>query len=165
MLLARRLIEAGTRFVTVSWAPDANATWDTHGNNFRKLKDELLPQFDAAASSLLEDLESGGLLERTLVAVMGDFGRTPKGNQNAGRDHWNYCYSIMLAGGGLQPGLVYGASDKIGAFPADNPLTPGDIVSTLYYLLGIRPDCILHDRLGRPHRLVPSGDVVHSLLA
>lgn len=165
VLLARRLIEAGTRFACVSWAPDANATWDTHGGNFRKLKGSLLPQFDAAASSLVDDLAQRGLLERTLVAVLGDFGRTPKVNESAGRDHWNYCYSIMLCGGGLKEGFVYGASDKIGAFPASDPLSPGDVVSTIYHLLGIAPDRLLHDRLGRPHRLVPTGDVVHELLA
>jgi uncharacterized protein (DUF1501 family) len=99
-LLARRLVEAGTRFVTLSWAPDANATWDTHGDNFNKLKKVLLPEFDAACSSLLQDLDDRGLLEKTLVCVLGDFGRTPKINANAGRDHWNSCYTVMLAGGG-----------------------------------------------------------------
>ena len=89
VLLARRLIEAGTRVVTISWAPDANATWDTHGDNFNKLKNTLLPQFDAAASSLLDDLADRGMLDRTLVAVLGDFGRTPRINNAAGRDHWN----------------------------------------------------------------------------
>jgi hypothetical protein len=166
VLLARRLIEAGTRLVTVSWAPDANATWDTHGSNFQSLKGTLLPQFDAACTSLIEDLHNRGLLERTLVAVMGDFGRTPKINaNNAGRDHWNYCYSLMMVGGGFQPGLIYGASDKIGAFPARDPLTPGEIVSTIYHVLGIRHDREIHDALGRPHRLVPIGDVAHQLLA
>ena len=119
VLLARRLIEAGTRVVTVSWAPDANATWDTHGSNFASLKSYLLPQFDAACSSLLTDLEERGLLERTIVAVFGDFGRSPKINAaNAGRDHWNYCYSLMMVGGGFHKGIVYGSSDRIGAFPA-----------------------------------------------
>ena len=103
VLLARRLIEAGTRMVTISWAPDANATWDTHGANFKKLKNTLLPQFDAACGSLVGDLAERGLLERTLVAVLGDFGRTPKINaSDGGRDHWNYCYSLMLIGGGVQ---------------------------------------------------------------
>src|SRR5450432_723612 len=96
VLLARRLIEAGTRMVTISWAPDANATWDTHGSNFKKLKNTLLPQFDAACSSLVSDLAERGLLDRTLVAVLGDFGRSPKINgADGGRDHWNYCYSLM----------------------------------------------------------------------
>lgn len=165
VLLARRLIEAGTRMVTISWAPDANATWDTHGGNFAKLKNPLLPQFDAACTSLLEDLADRGMLERTLVAVMGDFGRTPKVNANAGRDHWNYCYSLMLAGGGIREGLIYGESDKIGAFPTRDPLTPGDIISTIYHALGIAPDREMRDTLDRPHRLVPTGQVVDALLA
>jgi hypothetical protein len=164
-LLARRLIEAGTRMVTLSWAPDANATWDTHGQNFKKLKQTLLPQFDAVISNLVTDFEQRGLLDRTLIVVLGDFGRTPKVNKNAGRDHWNYCYSQMLIGGGMKAGLIYGASDKIGAFPADNPLVPGDIISTMYHALGIRHDQVLYDQLNRPHRLVPAGDVVHELLA
>ncbi|MGD9648804.1 MAG: DUF1501 domain-containing protein, partial [Pirellulales bacterium] len=166
VLLARRLIEAGTRFVTVSWAPDANATWDTHGGNFKKLKGTLLPQLDAAASSLIADLAERGLLERTIVAIFGDFGRTPRINaSDAGRDHWNFCYSLMLVGGGFQPGLVYGASDKIGAFPAQSPLTPGDVVATIYHALGIDPARELYDPLRRPHRLVPAGDIVPDLLA
>ena len=165
-LLARRLIEAGTRLVTLSWAPDANATWDTHGSNFKKLKGTLLPQLDAACSSLLTDLADRGLLDRTIVAVFGDFGRTPKINANdAGRDHWNYCYSLMLLGGGFKQGLIYGSSDKTGAFPALDPLIPGDIVSTIYHCLGLRHDREIHDLANRPYRLVPTGDVVDALLA
>jgi len=166
VLLARRLIEAGTRAVTVSWAPDANATWDTHGGNFQKLKTTLLPQFDAACTSLLVDLADRGLLDRTLVAVLGDFGRSPKVNgSNGGRDHWNYCYSLMLAGGGIRGGLAYGASDKIGAFPANNPLSPGDIVSTIYHQLGIAHDQWVYDQFNRPHRMVAKGEVVRALIA
>ncbi|MFQ5733335.1 MAG: DUF1501 domain-containing protein [Planctomycetaceae bacterium] len=164
VLLARRLIEAGTRMVTVSWAPDANATWDTHGNNFNKLKNTLLPQFDAAWSSLIQDLVDRRMLKRTLVAVLGDFGRTPKINKNAGRDHWNFCYSLMLAGGGFRRGLIHGTSDRIGGFPASLPLRPGDIVSTIYHALGIPHDREIRDRLNRPHRLVPQGRVVTALL-
>lgn len=163
-LLARRLIEAGSRLVTVSWAPDANATWDTHGGNFKKLKGELLPQLDLAAGSLLDDLAERGMLERTVVAIFGDFGRTPKINGNAGRDHWNWCYSLQLIGGGFQKGLIYGASDKIGAYPAESPLIPGDIMATLYQALGIAPETELRDNLNRPHRLVPIGDLVPELL-
>lgn len=166
VLLARRLIEAGTRMVTVSWAPDANATWDTHGSNFQSLKNTLLPQFDAACSSLIDDLSARGLLDRTLIAVLGDFGRTPKINgNNGGRDHWNHCYSLMLVGGGFRPGLIYGSSDSTGAFPASDPLIPGDVIATIYHALGIRPDTELHDQFGRPHRLVPDGDVVRELLS
>ncbi len=166
VLLARRLLEAGTRVVTMSWAPDANATWDTHGGNFQKLKGTLLPQFDAATSSLVEDLANSGRLERTLVAVLGDFGRTPKINNNAGgRDHWNACYSILLFGGGLKPGFVYGASDRTGSLPLESPLTPGDILATLYRLLGIDPKRQIYDALGRPHQIVPKGRVVEELIA
>ena len=106
------------------------------------------------------------MLERTLVAVLGDFGRTPKINaNNAGRDHWNFCYSVLLAGGGFKPGLVYGASDKIGAFPARNAMSPGDCIATLYHALGIDPSMFIHDQFQRPHRLVPRGDVMGELLA
>lgn len=165
-LLARRLIQAGTRVVTISWAPDANATWDTHGNNFNMLKSTLLPQLDAAYSSLITDLVDRGMLDRTLVAVFGDFGRTPKINgNNAGRDHWNFCYSLMLTGGGFNRGLIYGSSDSTGAFPASHPLVPGDIVSTIYRALGVLPTTEIHDQFQRPYQVVPGGEVVADLLA
>lgn len=164
VLLARRLIEAGTRVATVSWAPDANATWDTHGNNFTKLKSELLPQLDAAVSSLLTDLSDRGMLQRTLVAVLGEFGRSPKVNGGAGRDHWNFCYSLMLAGGGIKPGTVFGASDRIGAQPSSNPVVPADIIATIYECLGIPADMELHDRLARPYQLVPWGAAIRELI-
>jgi len=166
VLLARRLIEAGTRVVTVSWAPDANATWDTHSGNFKKLKETLLPQFDAAAGTLIRELAERGLLERTIVAVLGDFGRTPKiNNSEGGRDHWNWCYSVLLAGGGLRPGFVRGASDRTGAFPAHEPTSPGDLIATLYHLLGIDPHGELTDLFGRPHRIIPQGEVLRDLIA
>ncbi len=164
VLLARRLIEAGTRVACISWAPDANATWDTHGNNFKKLKGELLPQLDAALPSLLSDLRERGLLERTLVAVMGEFGRSPKINPGAGRDHWNFCYSLLLAGGGLKGGFVHGASDKIGARPSSCPVRPADVIATIYECLGIPPETELRDRLDRPYTLVPWGAPLHELL-
>jgi hypothetical protein len=163
VLLARRLIEAGTRMVTISWAPDANATWDTHAGNFKLMKSTLLPQFDAACTSLVDDLVARGMWERTIVAVIGDFGRTPRVNKNAGRDHWNYCYSVMLGGGGFRGGFVYGASDKTGAFPAHDACLPGDITASLYQLLGLSPDRLLHDALGRPHRLVATGNPIPQL--
>jgi hypothetical protein len=165
VLLARRLIEAGTRVACISWAPDANATWDTHGGNFTKLKNELLPQLDAAVASLLGDLDERGLLQRTLVAVMGEFGRTPKVNNNAGRDHWNFCYSLMLAGGGIKGGFVYGSSDRIGGQPSSCPVRPADIVATIYHCLGIPADLELRDRLQRPFLLVPWGSPIPDLLA
>jgi hypothetical protein len=164
-LLARRLIEAGTRVACISWAPDANATWDTHGQNFAKLKSQLLPQLDAAVSSLINDLAERGRLERTLVAVMGEFGRSPKINGNAGRDHYNFCYSLLLAGGGLKGGFVYGASDKIGARPHTSPVVPADIIATIYDCLGLPADLELHDRLQRPYALVPWGSPIRELVA
>jgi uncharacterized protein (DUF1501 family) len=165
VLLSRRLIEAGSRVACVSWAPDANATWDTHGNNFKSLKGTLLPQLDAAVSALLDDLAARGMLERTLVAVMGDFGRTPKINTNgAGRDHWNFCYSLVLAGGGVKAGYVHGSSDKIGAKPGLNPVTPADVIATVYECLGVPHDLELRDRLARPFTLCPWGQPIREVL-
>jgi hypothetical protein len=164
VLLARRLVEAGTRMVTLKWAPDANATWDTHGQNFAKLKNELLPQLDASLASLLEDLEGRGLLDETLVVCMGEFGRTPKVNAQAGRDHWPRCYSLLLAGGGVRGGMVFGKSDRIGSDPAENPVTPHDLIATFYSLLGIAPETELPDQLGRPVRLAGDGRVIQELM-
>lgn len=165
VLLARRLLEAGTRVVSIAWAPDANATWDTHGNNFKRLKDELLPQLDMAVSSLLDDLVERGMFERTLVVVMGEFGRSPKVNAAAGRDHWNFCYSLMLAGGGIKPGFIYGASDKTGASPADKPVIPAEIIATIYEALGIPHTLEFRDAVDRPYVLVPWGEPLHELFA
>lgn len=165
VLLARRLIEAGTRVACISWAPDANATWDTHGGNFAKLKGELLPQLDAALASLLMDLEVRGQLARTLVVAMGEFGRSPRVNAAAGRDHWNFCYSLLLAGGGIKGGYVHGSSDRIGARPSSCPVTPADVIATIYQCLGISAELELRDRLGRPFQLVPWGRPIRDLLA
>ena len=164
VLLARRLIEAGTRVVTMSWAPDANATWDTHGGNFTKLKGTLLPQFDAACTSLIQDLAERGRLDRTLIAVLGDFGRTPRINAGAGRDHWNSCYTVMLIGGGFKSGFVYGASDRIGATPIESPVSPGDIVATMYRQLGVDPTHLIYDSLDRPHAVASEGRVIQELI-
>jgi hypothetical protein len=165
VLLARRLIEAGTRVACISWAPDANATWDTHGNNFVSLKTKLLPQLDAAVSSLIDDLSVRGMLGRTLVVVMGEFGRSPKVNPAAGRDHWNFCYGLMLAGGGVKGGHIFGASDKIGGRPSSNPVVPADVISTIYHCMGISKDLELRDNLDRPFQLVPWGDVIRDVVA
>jgi hypothetical protein len=165
VLLARRLVEAGTRLACISWAPDANATWDTHGQNFTHLKSPLLPQLDAAVSSLLRDLTDRGMLERTLVVVMGEFGRSPKVNGAAGRDHWNFCYGLLLAGGGIRSGYVHGASDRIGARPSQSPVTPADVIATIYHCLGIPADLELRDRLDRPFVLVPWGSPIREVLA
>ena len=144
--------------------PDANATWDTNGGNFTKLRGELLPQLDLAATSLVQDQADRGMLERTVVAILGDFCRSPKVNPAAGRDHWNWCYSLQVIGGGFKPGLIYRASDNIGAYPADNPLVPGDIIATLYTALGIPAETLLYDNLNRTHPQVPIGEVVQELL-
>ena len=165
VLLARRLVEAGTRFVNIAWAPDANATWDTHGNNFASLKDRLLPQLDSALSSLLDDLSSRNMLERTLVVVMGEFGRSPKINPAAGRDHWNFGYSLWMAGGGVKPAHVHGASDKIAARPQSDPVTPAEIVATIYRCLGIPDDLMLQDQFQRPLPVVPHAKPIASVLA
>lgn len=165
MLLARRLVEAGTRLTCISWAPNANATWDTHGSNFTKLKSELLPPFDAGISALLTDLTDRGLLERTLVVVMGEIGRTPQINKGAGRDHWGFCYTVLFAGGGVQGGLVHGSSDKHGAYPRSQPVGAADIVATIYHSLGIPADLQITDRLNRPLTLLPEGSPVRELFA
>jgi Protein of unknown function (DUF1501) len=164
ILLARRLVEAGTRMVTLKWAPDANATWDTHGQNFVKLKNELLPQLNAGLATLLDDLADRGLLDETLVICMGEFGRTPKVNAQAGRDHWPRCYSLLLAGGGVPGGLVFGKSDRIGSDPAENPVTPHDLLATFYHLLGVPPDVELPDQQGRTIRLAGHGQVIPELV-
>jgi hypothetical protein len=165
ILLARRLIEAGCRVVTMSWAPDANATWDTHGGNFAKLKGTLLPQLDACLASLLAELKDRGLLEETLVVCMGEFGRTPKVNAGAGRDHYPGCYSLLMAGGGVKGGRVVGQSDDLGATPAENPLTPQDVIATIYTLLGISPETEFLDRTDRPLKILNgTGRFIHELV-
>jgi hypothetical protein len=165
LLLARRLVEAGTRLACISWAPDANATWDTHGQNFTKLKTQLLPPFDAGFAALLDDLAGRGLLERTLVVVMGEIGRTPKINKDAGRDHWEFCYTVLLAGGGVKGGFAYGASDRRGAYPSQCPVSAGDIVATVYDALGVPADLDLRDRLDRPMPLLPEGTPIKDVFA
>lgn len=165
ILLARRLIESGCRVVTMSWAPDANATWDTHGANFKSLKNTLLPQLDACLTSLLTDLRNRGLLDETLVVCMGEFGRTPKVNAAGGRDHWPGCYGMLLAGGGIQGGRIVGASDELGAEPAENPLTPPDVIATIYTLLGISPGTEFPDPTDRPLKIVNgSGRFIEELV-
>lgn len=166
LLLARRLVEAGTRLACISWAPDANATWDTHGGNFTKLKNQLLPPFDASFCSLLDDLSDRGLLDRTLVVAMGEIGRTPKingGAGGAGRDHWEHCYTVLMAGGGIKPGYVHGSSDRRGAYPSTNPVSAADIIATIYHALGIPAEQEIRDREGRPVQLVPDGNAVREL--
>jgi hypothetical protein len=155
LLLARRLVEAGVRFVNVNdKVTNGQITnWDSHENNFGRLKNDLLPPADLAFSALIEDLEARGLLETTLVVALAEFGRTPQINRNAGRDHWPDCFTVVLAGGGVRGGLVYGASDRIGAYPALDPVTPGDLAATLYWRFGINPTTEVRDLTGRPYRL------------
>jgi hypothetical protein len=149
LLLARRLVEVGVGLVTVNWARD-DAFWDTHADNFRLLKNSLLPPFDQGFAALLEDLDERGLLESTLVVCLGEFGRTPKINGAAGRDHWAACNSVVLAGGGIRGGQVHGASDRMAAYPAAAPVTPEDLAATVYHLLGIDPRTEVRNHLGRP---------------
>src|SRR5262249_6240515 len=148
LLLARRLVEAGVRFVNVNDKIHNGqlANWDSHENNFPRLKDDLLPEADRAFSALIEDLDARGLLASTLVLAVAEFGRTPKVNASAGRDHWPDCYSVVLAGAGVKGGAVYGASDKIGAYPALDPVTPGDLAATLFWRLGLDPTAELTDQ-------------------
>jgi hypothetical protein len=148
-LLARRLVEAGVRLVCVNWHNDGQSFWDTHGNNFPGLKNRLMPPADQGFSALLEDLDQRGLLAETLVLWVGEFGRAPRVG-NGGREHWPGCYSAVLAGGGVKGGAVYGSSDKIGARPASDPVSPADLTATVYHALGVDPAREVIDRLGRP---------------
>jgi uncharacterized protein (DUF1501 family) len=143
------LVEAGVSLVTVNWERD-DAYWDTHADNFKKHKDPLLPNFDRGFSALLEDLDQRGLLDETLVVVLSEFGRTPKINANAGRDHWAACNTVILAGAGIGGGQVYGASDREAAYPAADPVSPDDLAATIYHLLGVNLATILTTSQGQP---------------
>ncbi len=154
-LLARRLLEAGVTLATVYWhyeGPDDSPVWDTHWNNFQHLRERLIPPADLAISAVLRDLRERGMLEDTLVVVLSEFGRTPRINSEAGRDHWAGCQSVLLAGAGIVGGSVYGSSDRIGAYPASNAVAPVDMVATIMHALGVADDFDLHDRAGRPVR-------------
>jgi len=160
-LLARRLVESGVRFVTVN---AARAVWDTHADNFNRCKNALLPEFDAAFATLLEDLSARGLLDSTLVVVSGEFGRTPKVNPNAGRDHWPKVFSVALAGAGIQGGQMYGSSDAQGAEPKDNPVSMEDLSATIYDRLGIDPETEYHTETNRPIKIANGGRPIRSPL-
>jgi hypothetical protein len=154
LVLARRLVEAGVPMIAVHFNEMTICDgWDTHAHNFRDLQGELLPMLDQALGALLEDLRQRGLLEQTLVVVMGEFGRTPRINNNAGRDHWGHCQSVLLAGGGIKGGQVYGSSDRLGAYPASDPVDPVDIHATLYSAMGLDPEQTMSDNLQRPFPL------------
>jgi uncharacterized protein (DUF1501 family) len=172
LLLARRLVEAGVPFITVFWMEDealnerckSGGGWDTHGNNFDCLRENLLPEFDRAFSTLIDDLAGRGLLDRTLLLVTSEMGRKPKigdprsgGTSGAGRDHWTHCQSVLLAGGGICGGQVYGSSDRRGEYPANRPVTPAHIVKTVYHAMAI-DDLRATDADGREFGLLDDGE-------
>jgi uncharacterized protein (DUF1501 family) len=164
LLLARRLAEAEVPMIAVHFNEMTVCDgWDTHSKNFEALQGELLPMLDQGLSALIEDLGQRGLLGQTLVVVLGEFGRTPRINKDAGRDHWGLCQSVLLAGGGIQGGQVYGSSDRIGAYPTADPVDPVDVHATLYHCLGLEPEEVLYDHLGRPSPL-SAGKVLAPLL-
>lgn len=161
-LLARRLVEAGVPFVTT--VNGQSIVWDTHADNFGRLKNKLVPPMEQAFATLLDDLSERGLLDSTLVVWMGDFGRSPIINANAGRDHWPQCYTMVLAGGGIRGGQVIGASDKTGAYPAARAVSPADIHATVFTALGYDPQSIVyHLANGRPS-LLSEGTALRELL-
>jgi hypothetical protein len=155
LLLARRLVEGGVRFVNVNDKVSNGqlANWDSHENNFGRLKNDLLPPADRAFSALVEDLDARGLLESTLVVALAEFGRTPRINASAGRDHWPDCFSAVLAGGGVRGGAIYGSSDRMGAYPASDPVSPGDLAATLFDRFGLEAATEVRDVTGRPYRI------------
>jgi hypothetical protein len=172
-LLARRLVEAGVKFVTVYFAATIGGRrfsggWDTHGFDgnamYPILQDYLLPITEQTLPTLLEDLDQRGLLDETLVVWAGEFGRSPRINNLAGRDHWPQCYSVLLAGGGVRRGHIYGVSDRMGAFPSQDPCRPEDLSATMFHLLGIDPHSEVRDALNRPLP-ISSGSVLNGVLA
>jgi hypothetical protein len=172
LLLARRLIEAGVRVVTVCTGARYDQSWDTHRQHFPLLKRSILPMFDRGFSALLEDMNRRGLLDDTLVVAMGEFGRTPRvgqitssaGADRGGRDHWPSCYTVLFAGGGMPPGAIFGASDKDGGHPARDAVSPQDIAATIYQALGIPPETEIRDpRIGRPY-VLSTGTPIRALL-
>lgn len=164
LLLARRLVEAGVPFVNVFDFRQQGQNWDAHFKNFNQHKTHLLPLADQSLSALIDDLDDRGLLDTTLVVAMGEFGRTPKINSDGGRDHWPDCYTVLLAGGGIRGGTVYGASDRIGAFPSIDPVSPADLAATIFWRFGIDPASEIHDLTGRPWKIA-DGQPVQSLFA
>ena len=158
-LMARRLVEAGVRCVTIE-----HANWDTHDNNFRSLKTDLLPKLDAALASLFIDLTDRGLLDSTLVVISGEFGRTPRINNKAGRDHWGPAYTVGIGGGGVQGGRAVGRSDARAERPADSPHGPEDLAATICRLMGIDSETEFHTPEGRPVKVVNNGKPITALL-
>jgi hypothetical protein len=158
VLLARRLVEAGVRLVHVNWVRHDNGPggqgYDSHRDHLNWARTELLPPTDAAFASLVEDLAERGLLDETLVIMMGEFGRTPRFNTAGGRDHWPNCFSTVLAGGGIRGGQVYGASDRTGSYPTSNAVSPHDLMATVFSCAGVDPHTTIYDLQNRPHHLV-----------
>lgn len=173
-LLARRLVEAGVKFTTVYFSATIGGQsfvaggWDTHGFNnnpmYPVLDRYLIPITDQTLPTLLQDLDDRGLLDDTLVVWMGEFGRSPRINNIAGRDHWPQCYTVLLAGGGVRRGFVYGASDRIGAYPATQAVRPEDIAATIYHLLGIDPHSEVRDALNRPLAISPGSPITEIIV-
>jgi hypothetical protein len=163
-LMARRLVESGVRFVTVHYDCCDGYSWDSHVHS-DDVKKYLLPTFDQATAALLDDLSSRGLLEETLVVAIGEMGRTAAPTPRWGRSHWSYLFPALVAGAGVKQGFVLGKSDKNGEYIVDRPVTPEDLAATIYQSLGIDPETMLTDPLGRPIRLVDGGQVVHELFA
>jgi hypothetical protein len=167
VLLARRLVEAGVRLVHVNWVRHDNGSggqgYDSHRDHLNWCRTELFPPTDRALTALVEDLTQRGLIDETLVVMMGEFGRTPRLNAAGGRDHWANCFSVLLAGGGIRGGIAHGASDRIGAYPATPPVRPQDLMATVYHCLGIDPHTTIHDLQQRPLALM-EGEVVRGLL-
>ncbi|GIX04070.1 MAG: hypothetical protein KatS3mg113_1076 [Planctomycetaceae bacterium] len=170
-LLARRLIEAGTRVVQVNWPKVANSdrhSWDVHTGLTARMKNEAAPMLDAGLSALLEDLDDRGLLAETIVLAIGEFGRSPKrgvstsGNSNSddGRDHWPYCYTALIAGAGVKRGFVWGKSDQTGSAPVENPVHPCELVATIYHSVGLNPRRTIYNHLNQPREMVPADAVM-----
>ena len=164
VLIARRLIEAGSLFVTVNWEAKSGGHWDLHENNFGMLRVNL-PILDQITAALVTDLERLGMLDETLVVVMGEMGRSPTINAKAGRDHWPQCGFVLLFGGGVKRGFVLGSTDKLAAYPTDRPVSAGDLAATLYQLLGVDPDTAVPDLTGRPIPISHGGQPVLELMA
>lgn len=163
-LLARRLVQAGVAFVTVNNRGIGQLGWDTHQQNFDTIKDSLAPQIDQAVAALISDLHDRGMLESTMVIMMGEFGRTPRINANAGRDHHGRASSVLLAGGGIASGVVLGRTDANGDAPDERPVTPPDLAATIYQALGIDPHRSFNTTEGRPIRLVDGGQPIAELI-
>jgi len=165
LLVARRLVEAGVTFVGVTTESRGAGHWDSHEKNFSMLKTFNLPNLDEISTALIADLHERGLLETTLVVIMGEMGRAPRVNGKAGRDHWPRCGFALLLGGGVKEGFVLGASDKLGAYPTERPVSPGDLVASMYHLLGVDSQMTLSDLTGRPIPIAHGGAPIVEIIA